>query len=75
VGALTPAHAEKRVALVLGDGAHRRADKLADPVSAKRGMRDTLTKLCFDVTYGRQCHRLLRATRRVVPFHEFITCR
>jgi hypothetical protein len=50
--ALTPAHAEKRVALVVGNAAYRHADKLANPVNDARGMRDALKSLGFDVTYG-----------------------
>ncbi len=52
VCALAPAHAEKRVALVVGNGAYVHADKLANPVSDARGMRDKLTALQFDVIYG-----------------------
>jgi hypothetical protein len=65
VGALTPAHAERRVARVVGDGSYRRADRFADPVSAKRGMRDTLTKFCFDVT--RQCQQSLAGNTPCCP--------
>jgi hypothetical protein len=47
-----PAHAEKRVALVVGNAAYRNADRLANPVNDARGMRDALTKLGFEVVYG-----------------------
>src|SRR5262245_18783420 len=50
--AVAPAHAEKRVALVVGNAAYRHADRLANPVNDARGMRDALTNLGFDVTYG-----------------------
>ncbi len=50
--ALAPAHAEKRVALVVGNAAYRHADRLANPVNDARGMRDALTALKFDVVYG-----------------------
>jgi formylglycine-generating enzyme required for sulfatase activity len=50
--ALAPARAEKRVALVVGNGAYRHADKLANPVNDARGMRDALAGLKFDVVYG-----------------------
>jgi formylglycine-generating enzyme required for sulfatase activity len=50
--ALAPAHAEKRVALVIGNGAYFHADKLSNPVNDARGMRDALAALGFDVTYG-----------------------
>jgi hypothetical protein len=33
-------HAEKRVALVIGNGAYERADRLANPVTDARRMRD-----------------------------------
>jgi uncharacterized caspase-like protein len=53
LGVFAPAlAAEKRVALVVGNGAYRHADKLANPVNDARGMRDALTALGFDVTYG-----------------------
>jgi uncharacterized caspase-like protein len=52
VCALTPAHADKRVALVIGNAAYRHADRLANPVNDARGMRDALRNLGFDVTYG-----------------------
>jgi formylglycine-generating enzyme required for sulfatase activity len=50
--ALAPANAEKRVALVMGNGAYVHADKLANPVNDARGIRDALTVLKFDVIYG-----------------------
>ena len=40
-----PSYAEKRVALVIGNGAYRHADKLANPVNNARSMRAALTKL------------------------------
>jgi formylglycine-generating enzyme required for sulfatase activity/uncharacterized caspase-like protein len=49
---LAPAHAEKRVALVIGNAAYLHADRLANPVNDARGMRDALKNLGFDVTYG-----------------------
>jgi uncharacterized caspase-like protein len=52
VCALAPAHAEKRVALVIGNAAYVNADRLANPVNDARGMRDALTALKFDVMYG-----------------------
>jgi formylglycine-generating enzyme required for sulfatase activity len=50
--AAAPAHAEKRVALVIGNAAYRYADRLANPVNDAQGVRDALTKLKFDVIYG-----------------------
>jgi formylglycine-generating enzyme required for sulfatase activity/uncharacterized caspase-like protein len=46
------AHAEKRVALVIGNGAYVHADRLANPVHDARGMREALEALKFDVIYG-----------------------
>jgi formylglycine-generating enzyme required for sulfatase activity len=62
--ALAPAHAEKRVALVIGNGAYVHADKLANPVNDARGMRDALTALRFDVTYGEDLD--LKGLRRMI---------
>jgi uncharacterized caspase-like protein len=47
-------YAEKRVALVVGNGAYRHADKLVNPVNDARGMRDKLKSpaLGFEVIYG-----------------------
>jgi Caspase domain len=62
--ALAPANAEKRIALVVGNGAYRHADRLTNPVNDARGMRDALTKLGFDVTYGENLDQ--KALRRTV---------
>jgi PQQ-dependent dehydrogenase (methanol/ethanol family) len=63
---LAPVHAEKdkRVALVVGNAAYRHADKLANPVSDARGMRDALTGLGFDVIYGEDLDQ--RGLRRAI---------
>jgi uncharacterized caspase-like protein len=50
--AVATGHAEKRVALVVGNGAYSYADRLANPVNDARGMRAALAKLGFDVIYG-----------------------
>ena len=47
-----PGHAEKRVALLIGNGAYERADQPANPVTDARRMRDALSKLGFDVVFG-----------------------
>jgi hypothetical protein len=49
---VVPSHAEKRVALVIGNGAYERADKLANPVTDSRRVRNSLSKLGFEVVYG-----------------------
>lgn len=45
-------HAEKRVALVVGNAAYRHADRLDNPVSDAQAVREALKKLGFDVIYG-----------------------
>ena len=62
--AIAPAHAEKRVALVVGNGAYAHADKLANPVNDARGMRGALASLKFDVLYGEDLD--LKALRRMI---------
>jgi hypothetical protein len=49
---VAPAHADKRVALVIGNADYQKADKLANPVTDARGMRDALSKLGFEIVYG-----------------------
>jgi hypothetical protein len=61
---LAPAHAEKGVALVVGNGAYLHADKLANPVNDARGMRDALTGPKFDVVYGEDLDA--QALRRLI---------
>ena len=46
------AHAEKRVALVIGNGDYQHADKLANPVTDARRVREALAKLGFEIVYG-----------------------
>jgi len=50
--ASSPAHADKRVALVIGNGAYKFAPKLENPRVDARAMRDALSKLGFTVVYG-----------------------
>jgi hypothetical protein len=52
MGSVVPSHADRRVALVIGNGDYQRADKLANPVTDARRMRETLTRLDFEVVYG-----------------------
>ena len=47
-----PGHAEKRVALIVGNAEYQHADKLANPVTDARRMREALAKLKFEVVYG-----------------------
>ena len=61
---LTAVHAEKRVALVVGNATYRHADRLANPVNDAQGMRDALRKLGFDVIYGEDLD--LRSLGRVI---------
>ncbi len=45
-------HAERRVALVIGNGAYEHADQLTNPVIDARRLRDALTKLGFEVVFA-----------------------
>jgi hypothetical protein len=58
------AHADRRVALVVGNGAYRHADRLANPVNDARGMRDALKRLGFEVTFGEDLDQ--KALRRAI---------
>jgi hypothetical protein len=49
---MTAAHSDKRVALVIGNADYQKADKLANPLTDARGMRDALAKLGFEIVYG-----------------------
>jgi Caspase domain len=49
---LASAQAETRVALVIGNARYEHADKLANPVTDARNLRDALEKLNFKVVYG-----------------------
>ena len=44
--------AEKRVALVIGNGAYQHADRLANTLIDARRMRDKLASLGFEVVFG-----------------------
>jgi hypothetical protein len=55
---------DKRIALVVGNGAYRYASPLENPVNDARGMRDVLTKLGFNVVYGEDLEQ--KALRRKV---------
>jgi len=57
-------HAEKRVALVVGYGAYQHADKLANPITDARRMREALTGLGFEVVFGENLDK--RALERAV---------
>ena len=52
VAAILPAAAEKRVALVIGNGNYEHIDRLAYPATDSRAMRDVLKKLGFEIVYG-----------------------
>jgi uncharacterized caspase-like protein len=64
IGALAPVHADKRVALVVGNAAYRHADRLTNPVNDARAMRDALKSISFDVTYGEDLDQ--KALRRAI---------
>ena len=55
-----PAAADKRVALVVGNGAYEHADKLANPVTDARALRNALKKVGFadsDIVYGENLNK------------------
>ncbi len=57
-------HAERRVALVVGNGEYQHADKLANPITDARRMREALTGLGFEVVFGENLDK--RALERAV---------
>lgn len=60
VALAAPALAEKRVALVLGEGAYEHADRLANPVTDARNMRAMLKQIGFadaDIVYGEDLNK------------------
>lgn len=52
MGPLTPAHAAKRVALVIGNSAYTHATPLRNPKNDAEAVTELLTKLDFDVVRG-----------------------
>ncbi len=61
----TPAHAEKRVALVIGNSAYRNAPELANPRNDAADMAARLSQLGFSVTQGQDLDLAgMRATVR-----------
>ena len=61
---VVPSHADRRVALVVGNAAYRHADRLTNPTNDARGMRAALTKLGFEVIYGEDLDQ--QALRRAI---------
>jgi len=51
--AVSPAHAEKRVALVIGNSAYQNASKLTNPVNDANAMADLFRRAGFDVVEAR----------------------
>lgn len=49
---IAPAHAEKRVALVIGNGAYQNAPQLPNPPNDARDVADALKRIGFDVILG-----------------------
>jgi uncharacterized caspase-like protein len=49
---LIPARADRRVALIVGNGNYQHADKLTNPITDARNMRNALAKLGFDIVFG-----------------------
>ena len=52
-----PAAAERRVALVLGNGAYKHAVKLPNPARDAEAMADLLRSLGFDIVFGNDLGR------------------
>nr|MEC9417184.1 caspase family protein [Pseudomonadota bacterium] len=65
---LTSAHAERRVALVIGNSGYANVAELKNPYNDAKGMSDKLTDLGFDVVTGLDLS--LRDMRQTV--REFI---
>jgi uncharacterized caspase-like protein len=61
-----PCRADKRVALVVGNGDYQHADKLANPLPDARRMREALERLGFGLVYGENLgkHELERTIGR-----------
>jgi hypothetical protein len=60
IAAMSSAAAEKRVALVIGNGGYEHADRLDNPVFDARRMRDTLKTIGFedtDIVYGENLNK------------------
>lgn len=51
-GSFTPAIADRRVALVIGNGTYLNIDKLANPLTDSRAVNSALGKLGFEIVYG-----------------------
>ena len=64
---LTPALADKRVALVIGNAAYVRVGKLDNPVIDARSVRDALSRLGFTIIYGENLDKSAME-RRVADF-------
>jgi uncharacterized caspase-like protein len=57
---MVSARAERRVALIIGEGAYEHADKLANPLTDARNMRDALRRIGFaaaDIVYGENLNK------------------
>jgi hypothetical protein len=67
-----PAGVERRIALVIGNGAYQYAPRLTNPVNDARDMAAALKELGFEVIYGEdqtgeQMKRLIRSADRCQP--------
>ena len=67
-----PAGADTRVALVIGNGHYEHAEKLANPVTDARNVRDALTKMVEGRTSIIIAHRLSTIQRadRILVMHK-----
>ena len=70
LGAMGGAHAERRVALVIGNGKYQHAEELVNPGNDARAIADMLTQVGFDVVDFRQDVGVVEFKRAV---REFLT--
>jgi hypothetical protein len=66
---LRSAHAERRVALVIGNGAYQNAGQLANPASDARGVADALRRIGFDVILGLDFDKA-KMNEAAIEFHR-----
>ena len=71
----TPAHAEKRVALVIGNSAYEKVAPLTNPANDATAMTATLKDAGFDVIESRRNLKAAEMTRALRDFSEGSRCR
>ena len=68
LGAMGGAHAERRVALVIGNGKYQHAEELINPGNDARAIADMLTRVGFDIVDFRQDVGVVEFKRAVREF-------